>query len=172
MNYPKIDSLTSDPNLNQMFKTYKIGFDIIGNRYEFDIHVCIGTNKEGNPYVDILDILNVYLNGEAKDRSQHNIILSNITTMFGSEWYENAVKEQALKDWEQISFEGKTEEIDLSSILDEIKSDLENFDYEDYLDIDTENSYDRSIKVVPTIDESNIADELYLQIERTIKNHQ
>jgi hypothetical protein len=171
MNYPKIN-VTGDTNSHLLFKTYKIGFDIIGNKYEFDIQVSIGTDKENKVYADILDILNVYLNGEAKDRPQHNIILSNITTMFGSEWYENAVKEQALKDWEQISFEGKTEEIDLSSILDEIKSDLENFDYEDYLDIDTENSYDRSIKVVPTIDESNIADELYLQIERTIKNHQ
>jgi hypothetical protein len=171
MNYPKIN-VAGDTNSHLLFKTYKIGFDIIGNKYEFDIQVSIGTDKENKVYADILDILNVYLNGEAKDRPQHNILLSNITTMFGSEWYENAVKEQALKDWEQISFEGKTEEIDLSSILDEIKSDLENFDYEDYLDIDTENSYDRSIKVVPTIDESNIADELYLQIERTIKNHQ
>ena len=172
MNYPKIDSLTSDPNLNQVFKTYKIGFDIIGNKYEFDIHVCIGTNKEGNPYVDILDVLNIYLNGEKKEGDNYSLILKNIDTMFGSEWYESIVKEQAFKDWEQISFGSKTEDIDLSSILDDIKSDLENFDYEDYLDVDTECSHGKSIKVVPTIDESSIADELYLQIERTIKSHQ
>ena len=171
MNYPKIN-LTGDTNSPLLFKTYKIDFDIVNTKYELDIQVSIGTNKENKIYVDIVDILNVYANGEAKDRTLQNIFLSNITTLFGSEWYENVVKEQALKDWEQISFEGKTKEIDLSSILDEIKSDLENFDYEDYLDIDYDSSHGKSIEVFPTIDESNIADELYLQIERTIKNHQ
>jgi len=171
MNYPKIN-VAGDTNSHLLFKTYKIGFDIIGNKYEFDIQVSIGTDKENKVYADILDILNVYLNGEAKDRTQHNIIVSNITTMFGSEWYENTVKEQALKDWARISFEGKDEETDMDSLLREIESEIDSFDFENYLDIDTEHDHrgDKGIRIVPTIDGGGIAADLFKQIKDTIEN--
>jgi hypothetical protein len=172
MNYPKIDLITSDSSLNQLFKTYKIGFDIIGNRYEFDIHVCMGISKEENPYVDILDILVIYLNGEKKEGDDRSLILKNITTMFGSEWYENIVKEQALKDWEQISFEKKDEETNMDSLLREIESEIDSFDFEDYLDTDIEHDHrgDKGVRIVPTIDGGGIAADLFKQIKDIIEN--
>jgi len=172
MKYPQINSLTSDPTLNQVFRTYKIDFDIIGNKYEFNIQVCIGTNKEGNPYVDILDVMGIHLNGEKKEQKEHSLVLSNIHTMFGQEWYENIIREQALKDWEQISFEkGDEEKIDVDSLLGVVKDEINDFDFEDYLDTEVnDNSLKKEVTITSTINYRDVMTDLFDNIKKAIEN--
>lgn len=172
MNHPVIKPLVNDPNLNLVFKTYTVSFDIIGNTYDFKIQVCLGLTKEKTPYVDILDILNVYLNGEEKDRNETALIVSNITTMFGQEWYENAVKEEALKDWEHYFESPKDKEpIDWSEkaadLLSQIEDDIDGFDYNQHVELTTEEDGNEII-IKKDIDSDYITRDLIGDIKHTV----
>jgi hypothetical protein len=174
MNYPKIDLITSDSSLNQLFKTYKIGFNIIDNKYELDIQVSIALNKENQIDVDILEIVCMSINGEEQGHESYVKLMSGINAMFGSEWYENIIKERAIADWNDI-FNVQTVDEDVATsnmetILRDIEDAIDSFNFEEYLGLDYSEDRSRQLSVTSTIDSGGISTDLFVEIKDRIKN--
>lgn len=178
MEYPEVRISEKQEKTPMLFQTHQIEFKIADKKYELHVQTSAGTAKNGYVAVDILDIVKLVVNDEPCNPSEVGKTLSNIHSLFGREWYEKWVIEEAHKGWSEYinSLASHNEDKEpikwdekVADLLSCIENDIEHHCYDDFVELSVHES-GSDVKISKEVDNDSITRELMSNIKHTVED--